>query len=95
MRLELITYLFCAFLPLNISATTSCSEDTGGCCINKYEEMGCCPYNFGNKNFICCDGGQCCPAGMKCNLDKLQCEYKMLSSWHFYAIEIVIFKFKF
>ena len=48
-----------------------CPEDQT-CCIDKYDRMGCCPY----KNAICCPGGQCCPSGMKCNLDKMQCEYK-------------------
>jgi hypothetical protein len=48
-----------------------CSEDQT-CCINNFDEMGCCPF----KNATCCPGGQCCPAGMKCNLDKMQCEYK-------------------
>ena len=47
-----------------------CSEDQT-CCINKYDEMGCCPY----KNGICCPGGQCCPVGMECNLDKMRCDY--------------------
>ena len=51
-----------------------CSEDQT-CCINKYDEMGCCPY----KNAICCPGGQCCPFGMKCSLDKMQCEYKKVN----------------
>ena len=87
MRLELIAYLLCGFLSL-ISAVDRnscdcsffsiksrlCSEDQT-CCKNKYDEMGCCPY----KNAICCPGGQCCPFGMKCNLDKMQCEYKKVN----------------
>ena len=85
MRLELISYLVCAFLSLNISAegrnpcfcsffsvkSRLCSEDQT-CCKNKYDEMGCCPY----KNGICCSGGQCCPADTKCNLDKMRCDFE-------------------
>ena len=84
MRLELIAYLLCGFLSL-ISAVDRntcdcsffsvksrlCSEDQT-CCTNKYGEKGCCPY----KNGICCLGGQCCPAGMECNLDKMRCDFE-------------------
>ena len=84
MKLQLISYLLCAFLSLNILAVDRntcdcsffsvksrlCSEDQT-CCTNKYDEKGCCPY----KNGICCLGGQCCPAGMECNLDKMRCDY--------------------
>ena len=84
MRLGLISYLIYAFLPLNISAVDRntcdcsffsvksrlCNEDQT-CCTNKYNEKGCCPY----KNGICCLGGQCCPAGMECNLDKMRCDF--------------------
>ena len=88
MRLELISYLVCAFLSHNISAegrnpcfcpflsikTELCSEDQT-CCMNKFGEMGCCPY----KNGICCPGGQCCPVGMECNMDKMRCDYESVN----------------
>ena len=88
MRLELISYLVCAFLSINISAegrnpcfcsflsvkSRLCSEDQT-CCMNKYGEKGCCPY----KNGICCPGGQCCPFGMECNLDKMRCDYESVN----------------
>ena len=53
-----------------------CSKDQT-CCSGPEGNYGCCPY----QNGICCsDGEHCCPANYECDMDKMQCIHRNVST---------------